>query len=119
MRRLRLLLDFLLDDDDDDEDDDDEEPPSSWSSRPQGISIGPSRPGMKQGSEKSPLLEELLFDELLLLFDFEFELLLFVPGNCRRPRRYDAVATSLESNARRRIAIPSFMFNVLIRVVLC
>jgi len=106
---------------DEDEDDDDLElllpPPEIMSSTPQSISTGPSRPGMKQGSEKSPLLEELLFDELLLLFDFEFELLLFVPGNCRRPRRYDAVATSLESNARRRIAIPSFIFNVLIRVV--
>ena len=30
---------------------------------------------------------------------------------------YNSLATSLESNAMRRIAIPSFIFNVLTRVV--
>ena len=107
MRRLRLLLDFLLflldddfllfllDDEDDDDDDDDDEIPlplRSWSSTPQSIIVDsmPHQLGVTQGPEKSPLkLEELLLDELLLLFDFEFELLLF-PGNCRRPRRNDA-----------------------------
>ena len=36
----------------------------------------------------------------------------------RKKYIYNSLATSFESNARRRIAIPSFMFNVLIRVVM-
>ena len=35
----------------------------------------------------------------------------------KKVHMYNSLATSLESNERRRIAIPSFIFNVLIRVV--